>query len=105
MNRQDRINQEVEKTLNVFESLPNLEENPFLFTRIKVSLSSSPLNKKPVFFLRPIIIVLLLIFNLITGLLFFSSSEASYPSDKQNLELLISDYNFNQTNNNFISSN
>lgn len=105
MKRKDRITQEVEKTFNVFENLSNLEENPFLYTRIQASLNSSPGKKKSAYFLRPIMVALLLIFNLITGIFFVSSMGRAYASDKQNLESLIGDYKFNQTYNDFLSNN
>ena len=74
MNKEEKILLEVEKTLNAIDSLPKLESNPFLFTRIKARISNESIKvgsvEKTEFVFRPVTIALLLILNIVTAVYF-----------------------------------
>ncbi len=84
MNKEDKIREEVEKTLNAFDQIKNLEENPYLFTRIQSEIESIKTKEKSYSlkgeFLRPVILFLILIMNVFTAIFFFNSeSETTSP--------------------------
>lgn len=78
MNNENLINAEVEKTLNAFDELQDIDANPFLFTRIEASLASQPANPKTSLIqslrLKPIGLALIILLNIITAIHFLSSS-------------------------------
>lgn len=86
MNKEDKILAEVEKTLNAIDSLPNLDANPFLFTRIKARIEKESIKHaskvKTDFVLKPVTLALIIVINIITAVYFigFGSGKVSDAS-------------------------
>ncbi|MBI3125581.1 MAG: hypothetical protein HYZ10_14385 [Ignavibacteriales bacterium] len=81
MNKEEKILMEVEKTLNVIDELPNLEANPFLFTRIKARIEKEHIRHggtvKTDFVLKPVTLALILVINIITAVYFIGSGSSN----------------------------
>lgn len=92
MNKENKIFEEVEKTLNAIDELPNLEANPFLFTRIKARIVNESIKQvgeeKTDFVLKPVTLALLLVINIVTAVYFigFGSSSTSNTSIVETLK-------------------
>ncbi len=75
MEREKRVLEEVDKTLRVFDELPTLDANPFLFTRLQARLAAENipegLNWSSYPKLKPVGLVLIVILNIVTALHFF----------------------------------
>lgn len=80
MNKEDRIRDEVEKTLGVLDQVKNIDGNPFLFTRIKAEIEArSRIKQKSGFAVGlkivPILLLLVLFsFNIVSVIHFLGSS-------------------------------
>jgi hypothetical protein len=102
MEREKRILEEVEKTLNSIDNISKLETNPFLFTRIKARIVDNSVEQiregKTGFVLKPAVLILLLVINIVTAVFFFSNSTGQVTSANTNLvESLTEDYQYSQT--------
>ena len=87
--KQKKINDEVEKTLNVYEGIPELESNPFLYTRIRTAVNKKSGRKISVgTVLSPAFFLLLCIMNMYT---FFSGNENDI-SKEDYLKAISSEY-------------
>ena len=99
MEREKRILDEVEKTLNALDNVSKLDENPFLYTRLKLLIekehSESFNPKMKDFILKPAVLVIILIINIITAL-FFLQVTGSKQSTATLSEQLKNDYQVNQ---------
>lgn len=86
MKKEEQILEEVEKTLSAIDSLPKLEANPFLFTRIKARIKNESIKHaskvKTDFVLKPVTLALILVINIITAVYFigFGSNSTSNTS-------------------------
>ncbi len=90
MEREKRITEEVEKTLNAFDDLPELESNPFLYTRIKSSMNDARTEKKSLLsVLKPAFFVILVLLNFYT---IFGTGESSEPTKGDYLNAISSEY-------------
>lgn len=98
MEREKQILEEVEKTMNSFESLPKLESNPFLFTRIKARIQSEGIKRTKKasveFIFRPATLAIILILNIATAVYFFGTSSKSSSASLE--ETLKSEYSSHQ---------
>jgi hypothetical protein len=86
VDREKQIYAEVEKTLQALDHVPKLEANPFLYTRIKAVLDSdgaaqkrSVLNRAGI---KGIAFSLLVVFNLITAIYFFTENQKVTARDE-----------------------
>ena len=98
MDKNQRIKEEVEKTISLLDKLEEIGTNPYLFTRIKAELDSKKFKSKKnsvelVFkILRPAIIATLLLFNIYSIISFYQSSNSNGLTRQQYLEGLASEY-------------
>jgi hypothetical protein len=77
MDKQKRVQEEVEKTMSLLDRMQNLEAGPYFYTRVQARLRSKEREEKtklPGFFsarvLKPAFLVLLLMINLISVFFF-----------------------------------
>jgi hypothetical protein len=107
MKRHREILEEVEKTINSFEAVPKLRDNHYLFTRIKSTIETDQefAKRKLAFSLKPLVIGLILIVNILTGIFFINADKASYNSDDTTIQSLKYDYQITQTYNEFTTNN
>ncbi len=87
MKNEEKIREEVEKTLNAFDNIDNLSENPYLFTRLQTKIEESvALNEKRGFkgiILKPAILFIIVILNIFTGIYFINSGNKTTTVTKQ----------------------
>lgn len=81
MDKQKRVQEEVEKTMSLLDRMENLEAGPYFYTRVEARLRSKEREEKtilPGFFaarvLKPAFLVLLLMINLISVFFFLKES-------------------------------
>ena len=100
----NKINEEIEKTLNSTEFFKKYEGNPFLFSRIEAQLNridgSSYTNmvKKFILQLQPIMIILILAFNIWTATIFLSDHNDTTSMRDDELNNLIEEYALSTNN-------
>ena len=103
MKNKEKIKEEVEKTLNAFDNISNLDENPYLFTRLQAEIESGETGAKAKIagvILRPAFLILFLMLNLFTVFYAFNRSDKSNTATtgKTNYSTLIySQYSLNQS--------
>ncbi|MCX6138092.1 MAG: hypothetical protein NTV54_11420 [Ignavibacteriales bacterium] len=99
MKEEERILEEVEKTLCALDDLPTIEANPFLFTRIQARLASEDVSRKTSLAgfieLKPIALAVIIVLNIITAVYFFNSRSSEYSKD-QLIHSLSAEYNSTQ---------
>lgn len=66
MNREDLIQNEINKTMEMADRFDNIDENPFLYTKISASLNQqdNTINKRKK--LQPVFIILIIMLNILT---------------------------------------
>ena len=86
MKNEQKIREEVEKTLNAFDNISDLDENPYLITRLKAKIEESGSKEKSLLkgkILQPVILFIIVIFNIFTGIYFFDSGSQTTTVTKQ----------------------
>lgn len=105
MDKIDKIEQDIRKTLDQFNDAEQLPPNPWFSTRVMTQLEKQQ-DKKTVFsaFLKPALLMALVALNLGTALWYLSDSEDSnQSSDRQQLiEMLSGDLKPNSNQSTFI---
>lgn len=87
MNRKQKIEQEVEKTLEQFERAERLPGNPYFYTRVQARLDESePVKRKSLVpaVLKPVFLGVLVSLNVLTAVYFLSGSSAQ-TADRSDL--------------------
>jgi hypothetical protein len=97
--KEERILEEVEKTLNSLEQIPKQEANPFLYTRLKARIETESISqtkkRRTVSVLKPAGIALILAINIVTTIYFFDSSSSTQGSTSL-IDSLSQEYKTNQ---------
>lgn len=105
MNKQEKIEQEIAKTLGTFDKAELIPPNPYFYTRVKARLDERH-RKQSVFssFLKPALLIALLLINAFTMLWYYSSeSNAHQSSTRQELlEVLSGDLKVGNQHNNLL---
>ncbi len=103
MSKEKIILEEVDKTLNSIEKIPKLDANPFLFTRIKARFEKDSIiqvkRKEKNYLLKPIVLVLVLVINIITVVFFLRTSGTNQTDGLLLAETLNKEYQLNQVQN------
>lgn len=98
MDRDDKIKEEIEKTLDAHGRMETLEANPFLFTRLKEEIEKPAGKKrKRSAVLKPAALALFILLNAFTSYYIINSENQSTVSRKTYLSAISSEYNINQT--------
>ena len=104
MVNENKILEEVEKTLQSFDSDIILEDNPFLFTRIKAAIEDRLHKRKKGLSLKlsftRVLIMLILLINIVTLVYFYDWNSKVALHRKLVSELKV-DYQIDQSQNNF----
>ena len=84
--RKQKIEQEIEKTLEQFERAERLPSNPYFYTRVQARLNKRAEKQRWAVvpgLLKPVFLVLLLSFNIATAMYFFrgESTQSAARSD------------------------
>ena len=106
MERKERIEQEVKKTLEGFDAFKTIEPSPFFYTRLQAKIRTLEAQKEAKnsgFFglkaLRPALVVLMLIFNVLsvgTALTLFRENVSQTDDRDQYLTAVVEEYALNQ---------
>lgn len=103
MNKQEKIEEEIRKTLEAFDQKESLPPNPYFYTRVQQRIKERSGSKSTIWgFLKPALLTCLLLINVSTFIWYFSSSEDYYATDTRQelIEILSSDLNLNTNQNN-----
>ena len=96
MNKQENIQNEVDKTLSLFEKKELLPPNPYFYTRVHQRLNEKSQKQFSISgILKPAFIIALVALNLTTAI-WYTSSDSAVNNSETNLELvdiLKSDFN------------
>lgn len=87
MNRKQKIEQEIEKTLEQFEQAERLPGNPYFYTRVQARLDESePAKRKTLIpaVLKPVFLGLLVSLNVLTAV-YFLSGNSTQTADRSDL--------------------
>ena len=103
MNKIEKIEQEISKTLDQFEKAEELPPNPYFYTRVRQRLEDRQ-RQHGVFHtvMKPALLTVLVVFNLVTAVWFFSESEQT-DSRQQLIKVLANDLKMNTEQNNIFS--
>ncbi len=99
MDRQKRIEKEINKTLDAFNLAEKLPHNPYFFSRLQARMEDKPKEKMVFATLRPVLLASLLIVNIVTAISYLSSTDivTQITSEQDPYEIFASDFNLNQT--------
>ena len=103
MNKKEKIEQEINKTLSQFEHKDSLPPNPYFFTRVQQRLNKQPGNESTLLaFLKPALIIVLFVINIGTVIWYFNNGITYNSFDKRQelIEILSSDLNLGKDQNN-----
>ena len=109
MDKKERIEEEVEKTLQCFEDFEKLEPNPFFLTRLKAKIRSFEAEQertiqpgRRLWFLHPAVLSLLVVLNLFSAILVFRGSDTHMETDSrsQYIAAFAEEYSLNQEDSN-----
>ena len=95
MDQKDRIENEIQKTLNQFDQQNPLPRDPFFYTRLQAQLDSRRQQRRLFSAaLKPALLALLVVANVGTATWYLTGSEASQTDSRQELiEYLSDDFN------------
>ena len=105
MNKQEKIEQEIAKTLGNFDKAEPMPENPYFYTRVKARLDKRGQKQSAFsFFLKPALLIALLLINAFTVLWYFSGVNSVYQSSTRQdlIEILSGDLKVENQQNNFL---
>lgn len=100
--RKERIEKEVEKTLQQLDQFEKLESDPFFYTRLQAKMKSTQNqhNQSAIFsfagrYLRPAFLILLLVLNLISALVVLQNRNSGSDSQSTNISSFADEYSIN----------
>lgn len=101
-----QILDEVEKTLGSMDNMPVLNENPFLYSKIKTAIESGDVKENTGtavdFILKPAFLILILIINIITAVYYFNNGGSATNTDEILINTLRQEYSSSQNENYFL---
>ena len=106
MDKMKRVEEEIEKTMDLLDNVGKLEPNPYLFTRIKTRLDergekNTQLKEEGSFAVKllPALMVLLVVFNFFSIIDFVSSdkTEVSVDNRTEYIQQLGDEFMLNQS--------
>lgn len=108
MDKQKRLREEVDKTLEMMDRMESLEAGPYFYTRLEAKLRSREKKKRhwlpnisQVFNkgLRPVLLTLLIVINVISALFFMVQSQNTRTRQEEyqtNISTFLEDYSLNR---------
>lgn len=99
MDRKGRIEQEINKTLEVFDLEEKMPHNPHFFAHLQERMEEKPKERVVFATLRPVLLASLLVFNIVTAISFLSDSGITSQeiTEQDPYELFANDFNLNQS--------
>ena len=98
MNRKEKIENEISKTLDTFDIVDKLPHNPYFSRRLHVRMQEKPKERLVFATLRPILLSFLFIFNIVTAIFYFGGSSWNTQNINKHelVEIFAVDFNLNQ---------
>ena len=98
MDRKERIEQEINKTLEVFNLEEKLPHNPLFFAQLQARMEEKPKDNVVFATLRPVLLAALLVFNIVTAISYLNSSgiDSQTVSEENPLDLFADEFNLKQ---------
>lgn len=98
MDRKERIQLEIDKTLKAFDLEEKLPHNPHFFAQLQARMEEKPKERLGFATLRPVLLAFLLVLNVIMAISYFSTSDLVQSTTGQDpYELFATDFNMNQS--------
>jgi hypothetical protein len=111
-NKDQHIEQEIEKTLDSLNKTEKIECRTFFHTRIMGNIESMEKKQKHNVFesdliglLRPTLLILIIILNIVTGIYFFRYTTQQSQERSQYIESLSEEFSIQQTNYTLMNNN
>lgn len=105
MSKKEKIEREIQKTLDQFENVEQLPPNPYFFTRVQARLEETR-KQQGVFsaILRPALLIALVAINLSTAILYISgtSQTEQFETRQELVEILASDLKLDDNQDNIL---
>jgi len=101
MDKNQKILDEVKKTISLLDDIKNIEPNPFLYTRIKAAFDSESraVSKSSTEFavkiLQRIVFAVLFLFNAYSVISYLSDSDETAQTRQQYIKNFVSEYSIN----------
>ncbi len=105
MNKKEIIEEEIRKTLDMFEQKESLPPNPYFYTRVQQKIKEKSENNSTMWrYLKPALLTILLLINVSTFIWYFNSTEnySAAENQKELIEYLSFDLNLNTNQNNIL---
>lgn len=107
MNKEDRIEQEIAKTLACLDNIENIEAGPYFYSRLRAKLET-PVEPREHWYrrlfgmqlLRPAFLILLVVVNLITAVLVLQNKSGSVDYRGEHLSAVAEEYSLHSTKDN-----
>lgn len=103
MNREERIEKEVQKTLACFRNAEQIKVDPFFCTRLQARIQALETKKYRLWiwdftseYLQPAILLIFLAANIFTATVILGSKNTESPSRSEILKTLAEDYSLHQ---------
>ena len=107
MNKKEIIEEEIRKTLEVFDQKESLPPNPYFYTRVQQRIKENSENNSTVWgYLKPALLTILLLINVGTFIWYFNSpgNYSATENQKELIEYLSNDLSLNINQNNILLS-
>ena len=110
MNKDQKISDDVKKTLSLLDNIKNIEPNPFLFTRIKEEIvshtSKKSLSSSDFIFnlFRRIVFAVLIVFNVYSVISCLGNGKVNEQYQRIFIKNVVSEYSI-QTETDYLSIN
>lgn len=107
MNKEDRIEQEIAKTLACLDNIENIEAGPYLYSRLRARLET-PVEPREQWYrqllskqmLRPAFLIVLVVVNLITAVLVLQNNRGRIDHRRVHLSAVAEEYSLHSTKEN-----
>lgn len=111
-NKDQHIEQEIEKTFDSLNKTEKIECSPFFYTRLMGNIESMEKKQKRNVFesdlirlLRPTLLIFIIILNIVTGIYFFNYITEQSQERSQYIESLSEEFSIQQTNYTLLNNN
>lgn len=100
MNKQERIEKEINKTLDLLETADKIPHNPLFFSKLQERMQEQPQANLLIATLRPVLLTCLLVLNFVTILSYINTPESTEQaiSEQGPISTFASDFDFDQNN-------
>lgn len=98
MDKEKRLQEDVEKTLEMMDRMESLEAGPYFYTRLEAKLHSREKEKRH-WELKPVLLTLLIVINVVSAVFFLVESINTRTGREEyqtNISTFLEDYSLNR---------